>query len=334
MSSAALTLLADIGGTNVRFALASAAHREVLLPGTAAQFEVARFGSLTEAVEEYLRKCGSRPTRAVLAVAGPICGDTVTATNSPWSVSASRVRTQLGLESVRLVNDFAAMSAALAVLPATAIQALGPSRTAVFEVPATGVVAVVGPGTGLGVGLLVSRGGRSFVVETEGGHSAFSPLTAEQLEVFRALTTQFGRVSNERLLSGAGLINIYRAVCSSRGVEPVALTPESVAASAANGSDMQAVRSVELFCEILGAFAGDVALMCGAWDGVCLAGGLICPILPWLRSGTFRSQFENKGRVSATLAGVQIFALIHEHAGLMGAGAFAAERAAPMRWGQ
>ncbi len=332
MNRAAVTLVADIGGTNVRFALSQPGAKEVLIPGSAAQFQVADFESPLEAIRLYLRQSGSRPAQAVLAFAGPIGGDVVAATNNSWSASGLQIRTELGMESVRLVNDFAAMSAALAVVPSRAMQVLGLEDTTHFRLPQSGVIAVIGPGTGLGVGVLVMRGGQSFVVETEGGHCAFAPLTDEQVEIFRALTTQFGRVSNERLLSGAGLINIYRAVCSSLGVASVACTPEAVSASAADGSDPQAVRAVELFCEILGAVAGDVAMTCGAWDGVCLAGGLIEPMLPWLRSGAFRQRFESKGRIAPAMARVRTFVLTYEHAGLVGAGALASGQAVLMRW--
>ena len=184
-------------------------------------------------------------------------------------------------------------------------------------------MAVVGPGTGLGVGALLIRDGRAIELQTEGGHQSFAPGTAEEDAVLARLRARFGRVSNERLVCGAGLLNLYSALCEIADRAPAATTQEAVSAAATDGTDPQAVRAVELFCELLGAIAGDLVFAFGAWDGVYLTGGLLAPMLPWIRQGGFRRRFEDKGRFSATLAKIPTVAIHHPNTGLLGAAAIA-----------
>ena len=328
-----LALIADVGGTNVRFALARPGSDDILIPDSIAQFSVASFDSLAAAAEHYVRDLGVRPVSAVFAVAGPTDGRTVVMTNCPWSISAERIAEDLELESVTLVNDFAALSAGIPFLPADALRVLGPRVPPALDGATARVVAVIGPGTGLGVGLLIHRNGEAFVLDTEGGHVAFAPTTPEELEVLRLLAARFDRVSNERLISGPGLLNIYGAMCALDGVAPTLTIPAGVSAAATSGNNVQARRASELFVEILGAIAGDLVMTYGAWDGVYLAGGLITVLLPWLERAPFRTRFESKGRIAEALVDVPTAAVIHPQAGLLGAGAIATrERITPLRW--
>ena len=210
---------------------------------------------------------------------------------------------------------------------------LGPLEPPIFDDSTARVVAVIGPGTGLGVGVLIHRGGEAIVLDTEGGHVAFAPTTPEELEVLRLLATRFERVSNERLISGPGLLNIYGAMCVMDGVAATLTTPAGVSEAATRGGDVQAERASELFVEILGAIAGDLVMTYGAWDGVYLAGGLIAVLLPWLEREPFRARFESKGRIAEALVDVPTAAVIHAQAGLLGAGAIATrDRITPLRW--
>jgi glucokinase len=318
-----LALVADIGGTNVRFALARGGAGELLVPGSIAQFTVAGFGSVVEAAREYLRGLGETPQHAVLAAAGPVAAGAVRITNNPWVIDAAQVRAALQLDAVRIVNDFAAMSAAIAQLRGESLRVIGAPPPPRIDYATPRVLGVIGPGTGLGVGVLVVRDGRALVLETEGGHVSFAPTTEEQAAVQRLLAPRLGHVSNERLVSGAGLLNIYQALCTLRGRPAGAASPEAVSAAAAAGQDPQAVRAAEMFAEILGAVAGDLVLTTGAWDGLYLAGGLVPPMLRWLERGGFRAHFENKGRFAAAVARVPTSAVMHEHAGLVGAAALA-----------
>ena len=323
MSATAAALVADIGGTNVRFALARRAGTAAPLLDSVQSFAVAQFESLVAAARHYLQGANAAPRRAVLAAAGPVSGGEVRITNHPWVISAPRVAAELGLESVRIVNDFAAMSAAVAVLDPGALRSIGAGSARAIDLAAPGVYGIMGPGTGLGVGLLVVRDARAWVIETEGGHVSFAPTSPEQVAVQQALAARFGRVSNERLACGAGLLNIYQALCALAGRAPAAATPEAVSAAADALTDAEALRAVRMFVEILGAASGDLVLLSGAWDGLYLTGGMIAPLLRWLEAGSLRAQFENKGRFAAAMQRVPTLAVLHEHAGLLGAAALA-----------
>lgn len=322
MSDANLILLADIGGTNLRFALCESAEVP-LRAGSIRRYRAAGHSSLGEAAAKYLEDVGTRPRQAVFAVAGRVDAGEVNLTNLPWSVSAATVAAQLGMDSVRVVNDFAAQSRCLPLLRGDDLEVLGAPPAPSLDGSIDRCVAVVGPGTGLGAGALLLRDGRALVLETEGGHLGFAPATDEEDAVLDCLRREFGRVSNERLICGSGLVNLYGALCRIRGAARVAATPEQVMQNALDGSEATAVRAVDLFAELLGAVAGDLVLACGAWDGVFIGGGLLEPLLPVLRRGGFRTRFEAKGRLTATMARTPTIAMRHPNSGLLGAAGIA-----------
>lgn len=321
-------LLADIGGTNARFALADRSAAMPLLEGSVREFPVMQFASLAEAARHYLGITGTRPRHAVFAVAGRVTGNEARITNHPWLISATELRLALGLDTLRLVNDFSAQAMALPLLRARDVVAIGaPAWT---EMPAVGdrTWAIVGPGTGLGVGALLRRDGQLHVVQSEGGHAGFAPATPEEIAVLEQLSGQFDRASNERLLSGPGLVNLHQALCAIAGERPASapLQPQEITARAHDG-DAHCLRVLELFCAIFGAVAGDLVLTFGAWDGVVLTGGLVPKLLQWLPASGFRIRFEHKGRFADAMAQVPVLAVLHPHPGLLGAAAMAvAER--------
>lgn len=320
-----LALVADIGGTNARFALAAAHPDGAPRPLEPARFAVADLATFEDAVARYLGDVGAKPLCAVLAIAAPVHGETAEITNSPWRIDAAALRARFGFTSVRLVNDFAAMSAAVGQLAAGDLQPLG---VLAAPDPADGcdrVLGVIGPGTGLGVGLLLRHAARTLVIETEGGHASFAPTSEEEVAVLRVLWRRFGRVSNERLISGPGLVTLYAALGEIAGMPAPLTTPETIVTAAGEGSSPLARRAVELLCELLGSVAGDLALTGGAWDGIYLAGGLVQPLLPWLDRGGFRRRFEAKGRREAEMTRVPTMAVTRDDAGLLGAAAWAAE---------
>jgi glucokinase len=326
-------LIADVGGTHARFALAPGAASGVPATRHVEQLSVAQFGSFEAAARHYLKSVDVAPDRAVLAVAGPIQRDEVRITNSPWKLSARELEHRLNLNSVRFLNDFAAVGAALSSLSRERMVAIGPHAPPVIDADKPAVYGLIGPGTGLGVGVLLVGNGRSVVLETEGGHASFAPVTAEEMRIHEILTERFGRVSNERLISGSGLLNIYTALCRMQGASVRAAAPEEVTRTALVGTDPQAMRAVEVFSNILGSIAGDVVMTCGAWNGIYLAGGLVKPLLPWLSSETFRARFQAKGRIEPMMLAVPTIALLEEHVGLLGAAAIASSaRVAPHRW--
>jgi glucokinase len=319
-----LALLADIGGTHARFALADPNLAAALVEPSVRQFEVARFASVDEAAQDYLEQvkaADGRVERGVFAVAGRIEGDRARITNHPWLISRQGTQSALGLRNLHLVNDFAAQAMAVALLDAKDLAPIGPLG---FERGDGGdrSYAVLGPGTGLGVSALLVRNGCKHVLETEGGHVSFAATTPREAAVLERLAARFGRVSNERLVSGNGLVNIHRALAEIAGEPAPTLLPREVSAGAARG-DARCREAMDLFFAAFGAIAGDLALTLGAWDGVFLTGGLVPKLLAPLQQSRFRSQFEAKGRFAAAMAGVPTLAVIHPQPGLLGAAAFA-----------
>jgi glucokinase len=185
--------------------------------------------------------------------------------------------------------------------------------------------ATVGPGTGLGVGGLLIRGGRAAVLESEGGHVGFAPADDYEIALLRHLLGTYERVSNERLISGSGLLNLYHAVCAVEGLHAEFDTPASITAEADANPDGTCGRSLARFCAILGSVAGDVALALGAWDGVYLGGGITLRLIGWLQRSDFRARFEAKGRHAALMKTVPTLAIRHPAVGLLGAAAFASQ---------
>jgi glucokinase len=331
-SPAPAWLVADVGGTNVRFALTSPGQPQCLAPGSILALRVEAFDTPAAATRHYLEAMGVEPAGAVYAVAGPTDGVSAQLTNHRWSFSAPDLRASLGVPRVMLINDFAAVALALPALGDSDLSPLGPKAQAGRSAELR-TLAVVGPGTGLGVAALTLREGRPVVMETEGGHASFAPGTAEEIEVLRQLAGRFGRVSWERVLCGSGLSNIDRALRELAGQQGAAgLAPEIVTERADARSDPFCVRAVELFCALLGAFAGDLALAFGAWDGVFVAGGLTVPLAPWLEAGEFRRRFEDKGRFSATMQRIPCALIRHPYPGLLGTACWvAADAARPAR---
>ena len=322
-SHAAPTLLADLGGTNVRFAISYPDRERPMLEESIRRYHVADFGSLGEAAAEYLRDTGLEASRAIIAAAGRIVdNESVKITNNPWQISSRELAAKLKLESVHLVNDFAAQSMAVLLLQPKDLVPVGP-----LALPEPGhdeeqTFVIVGPGTGLGVGgLLLRPGGRSSILQTEGGHAGFAAHTAEDIEILRYLNVRFGRVSSERLLSGQGLVNLYDAICAIQGKKAEALKPEDVTRLAETGADALCEQALETFAGIFGSVSGDLVLGIGGWNGVYLTGGMIPILLPWVQKGLFRQRFEAKGRFQETMAAVPTQAIMNPEPGLVGCAA-------------
>jgi glucokinase len=325
MSGGTRVLLADIGGTNARFALADPAAEYPLLEDSVQRFAVADFPSLAEAARHYLHETGQHDAgivHGVFAVAGRVEGDIARITNHPWVISRPRTQVQLGFERVTLVNDFAAQAMAIPLLKASDVVPIGGATWTPEESPVHRTYAILGPGTGLGVGALVIREGRQYPIETEGGHASFPPGTPEELAILDRLSAQFGRVSNERLVCGPGLVNIHRALSEIAGEDPGPMQPADITAGAEAG-DPRCARAVDVFCAVFGAISGDLVLTLGAWDGVFLTGGLVPKMLDMIRHSGFRQRFEHKGRFSPTMARVPSLAILHPHPGLLGTAAIA-----------
>ncbi|MGY0618047.1 glucokinase [Lysobacter sp. A378] len=317
-SPATLALVADVGGTNSRFALTDTADPR---PGLLQPRKLANAGfpSLQRAAEHYLDEVGVRPARAAIAVASPLVADVIQLTNRAWSFSRAGLQQALGLHELRLINDFAAVAWSLTVLQADDWTALsGPDANGL-----RGPVSVLGPGTGLGVGQLVGcPTGGWHVVATEGGHATFAPVDEPEHAIAAWLGRKFGRVSNERLLSGSGLAYIDAVL---RGAGPpgadegvVLRAPAEITRAAMERQEPTAVRALNRFCAILGSVAGDMALIHGA-RSVAIGGGIAPRFIPFLRDSPFRERFLDKGRLTARLESVPVHVVTHPNPGLLGA---------------
>ena len=318
------TLLVDLGGTNVRFGVADTSRERPLLADSIRRYRVAEHESLVATARQYLEETGLSVQRAIIAAAGRIVGgETVKVTNNPWAISAHQTAAALGLESVHLVNDFAAQSMAVTLLRGDDLVDVGTVARPVIGDADEQTFAIVGPGTGLGVGGLLVRGGHCSVLQTEGGHAGFAAHTPEDIVILDYLNHKYGRVSNERLICGQGLVNLYDAICHMVGAQAAELKPEDITARALDASCPLCTRTVETFAGIFGSVAGDLVLTLGAWNGVYLTGGLIPILLPWLERGRFRERFEAKGRFRDIMETVPTQAIMNPEPGLLGGAALA-----------
>jgi glucokinase len=323
-SSRAPTLLVDLGGTNVRFGVTGPSHSEPLLIDSIRRYRVADYDSLVSTAKHYLEETGLQVRRAIVAAAGRIDdGETVKVTNNPWAISAKQTASALQFDYVHLVNDFAAQSMAVTLLRSGDLVTVGVLPPPVIGAEDEQTFAIVGPGTGLGVGGLLVRQGHCSVLQTEGGHAGFAAHSPEDIEILNYLNRKYGRVSNERLICGQGLVNLYDAICHIVAAKPDDLTPEDITARAKDGSCSLCTRTVETFAGIFGSIAGDLVLTLGAWGGVYLTGGLIPVLLPWLEHGRFRERFEAKGRFRDIMEKVPTQAIMNPEPGLLGAAALA-----------
>jgi len=326
--SAPPTLLADLGGTNVRFALSDPSAAAPFQANSVRRYQVSDFASLTAAIRQYFSDSGLQAQHALIAAAGRISdGETVQITNNPWAISARNLQAELSMQSVRLVNDFAAQSMAVMLLQPKDLVPVGGLPLPRLGAQVEQTFVIVGPGTGLGVGSLLLRQGKSSVLQTEGGHAGFAAHTPEDIEILHRLNQRYGRVSNERLISGNGLVNLYGVICEIAGQTPEPLKPEDISKRANAGSDSLCVQVVETFAGIFGSVAGDLVLTTGAWDGVYLTGGLVPILLPWMDRGHFRERFEAKGRFRETMEQVPTQAIMNPEPGLVGAAALAIQEA-------
>lgn len=312
-------LVADVGGTNARFALATIDAGEVALGPTHA-FRAEDFETIRDAADAFLEAVGAKPAIACFAVAGPITDDVVEFTNSPWVLDIAQMKSQLGLQQLLAINDFEALAGGVRKLAPGDLLSI---KQGVAEPTAPALV--IGPGTGLGQALIIPTGSRDRVIATEGGHVGFAPHDEEEIEVLRFVAREHARVSVERLLSGRGLVNIHRALCALSGTPRASLQADEITKAALTGEYPVAVRAVDLFCAILGSVAGDAALAAGARGGVVLGGGILPKIRDVFLKSRFVDRFLDKGRMRTYVEPIPIDLIVRDGAALLGAAARLAE---------
>jgi glucokinase len=316
-------LVADIGGTNARFAVAHFPAPKEQGPKVDAieNLSCADFSCLHDAASIYLKKIGVRPLAAVVAVAGPVTGDRAHITNLDWPVTHDELRSATGAHSVLLVNDFEALALSVPLLQHGDLRRIGGT-----EPVARAAKAVVGPGTGLGVGGLVWSASRWMPIPGEGGHTSFAAETAAELAIAELMRGELEHFSNERVLSGPGLVSIYTAIAKRAGKTAATSDAQVITQRGLSGEDPDATAALEFFVTALGRVAGDTALMFGARGGVYLGGGIPPKIQDALAKPLFRTAFESKGRLSAFVRPIPVYVILAGDAALRGA-AVALERA-------
>ena len=296
-------MLADVGGTNARLAWqdghgAPIEHIQVL--------PVAEHASLQAAIRAYLGGLGRQPAAAAIAMANPVTGDLVSMTNHDWSFSQTALRDELGLTTLRVLNDFTALALALPHLPAHELRQVGGGAA----VPGA-AIALLGAGTGLGVsGLLPDGAGGWVPIAGEGGHVTLPAATARERVVMDALVRRHGHASAERVASGTGLLETCQILCEADGVDGSAFTSAATVTEAAlQGPHPQALEALQIFCSVLGAVAGNLALTLGARGGVYIGGGVVPRLGTWFDGSPFRGRFEAKGRFETYLSQIPVWVI-------------------------
>jgi len=317
-----LILAGDVGGTKTHLGLFehSAGTLELVRER---RYATADFGSLEAVCADFLGP-GAAVNSVCMGVPGPIIDGGTHASNVAWQLSSASLSSALNGVPVRLINDLTATAYGMVYLKPAEFTVLHRAENP----PKHGNIAVVAAGTGLGESALVWEGDKYYAVASEGGHSDFAPHGAEQIELLRFLTGEFGHVSYERVLSGPGLWNIYRFLRrESRAEEPVWLSDEigkgdpaaAVSDAALAGRDPVCVHALTMFCDIYGSEAANLALKVLALGGVYLGGGIAPKILPTLTSGAFVKGFLAKGRLNEILKRIEVRVSLNPAAGLLGA---------------
>ena len=317
-------IIADIGGTNARFALAS---EKFPYFEQAQTLQCADFENIEQAIDTYLQtqKIGLLDG-ICFAVAGPIQDQSVRFTNNHWFIKNTDLRQRYSTDQVQLLNDFESIAYSLPQLDETDLSAISSgniSDGSKLVIDQDFTVGVLGPGSGLGIAGLCQRGTNIFPLSTEGGHVGFAPDNPLQDQLLKSLHNKFGRVSNERLLSGPGLVNIHEVLCEINGQANPGLSPADIATATREQSDLTCLQSMELFFEILGQVAGDTALALGAYQGIFIGGGISQRYPQQLAHSKFRAGFENKGRYHNLMKKIPTWLITHKNPGLVGSSVYA-----------
>ena len=317
-------LVADIGGTNARFALLG---RDATAVSNTITLQCAEFASFELALRHYLHEVGITHMETLcLAVAGPVVDESVNFTNNAWTISARDLAERFSGARIKLLNDFEAVAYALPQLESNHLSGVGANLPELKD-RGNFRLCAIGPGTGLGCAGLLSQQGTQSVIVSEAGQTGFAPQTPVQLAVLDVLGSRFGRISNERLLSGPGIENIHWALTKIEGEPAQPLLAEMSAENIFTLADEQknrlAIESVDLFFEVLGQVAGDIALSLYAIDGLYIAGGIARRYPQALTNSKFRAGFESKGKYRNLMERIPTHLITHENPGLLGAASYA-----------
>jgi glucokinase len=316
------SLVADVGGSNARFGWLDRASHQIR---HVQSLPVAGHAGLVDAARHYLDAVRGElggdydaPSSAAIAVATAVTTDRVELTNSHWSFSCDEAQSALGVDTLRVLNDFEALALALPHLGSHQLRQVGGTQ----QGQAGAALAVVGPGTGLGVASVVPTPAGWVALPGEGGHATLAPGTDEESALLGIVRRRFPHVSAERLLSGIGLPVLHGAIAELSGMpqpDPGIQAPQIVDAGLAG--DALASQTLAVFCALLGSFAGNVALTAGARGGLFIGGGIVPRLGTVFDASAFRHRFEDKGRLASYLAAIPTFVITDTLAALTGAAA-------------
>jgi glucokinase len=312
-------LVGDVGGTNARFGLVSP-DGEILHTSS---FAVADFAEIADAIDAYLAERGAlaMPREGALAIAAAITGDQIRMTNHPWSFSLAALRDRLGFARLVALNDFTAVALALPRLSQGDRMPVGGGA------PVAGrPIAVLGPGSGLGVSGLIPAGPGWVPLSGEGGHVTMAPANERENAVLELMRRRFDHVSAERCLSGPGLVNVYHSLAALDRVPAAPYTASQITDPETGAKDPLCGEATAMVCAMLGTVAGNLALTLGAQGGVYIAGGIVPRLGERFAESGFRERFEAKGRMGALLSAIPCYVVTHELPAFLGcAAALAAE---------
>ena len=306
-------LIADIGGTNARFALLSITgevHSQIVLP-------CADYPDIVSAIREYLSQVDNpQIDEAAMAIANPISGDQIKMTNYKWAFSISETRNALKFKKLTFKNDFTALAMSLPLLTPPDLKLIGGNP----DQEKGAALAVLGPGTGLGVSGLIRSGEQWIPLQGEGGHVSVAPANDRECDILKTCWEEYEHVSAERLVSGMGLQNLYQAICKLEEVVAEDLSPAEISTRGKDDTDPYCAEALATFCGLLGSVAGNLVLTLGAFGGVYIGGGIVPRLGSYFDNSPFRERFEAKGRFKGHLEQVPAFVIQAKHPALVGIG--------------
>ncbi len=324
-----INLIADIGGTNIRIALANnQAKADAVEISEIATFQCKDFNGLAEVLAHYIesKRLANHTINACLAIACPVDKDLISMTNLPWQFSQQALKRTLKLNSLSFINDYTAIAMAIPLLSDEQKVKIG-GGTSVANMP----ISVCGPGTGLGVANLFpvtsSEQTKWQCVSGEGGHIDFAAINDTEQQVMRFIQSIKKRVSYEQLLSGYGLEQTYQAllfITQDKAINTVKdkLSAKDITTKAISGECEVCQQTLTLFCNVLGSFAGNLALIMNSQGGVYIAGGIVPRFIDYLKNSDFRARFESKGRLAYITEQAPTYVITEEQPGLLGAAAY------------
>lgn len=314
-----MDLIADVGGTNIRLALVSP-QQQAQAQSHLECFKCDDFDSLEAVVAHYLAAIDDvEVSHACFGVAGPVHGEVFTMTNLGWTFSVASLKAKLGFDSVYFINDYTAISMSIPRLTQEDLHPIHDHCSGASAIDDSAPRIICGPGTGLGLAQLIKVDDFYQCISGEGGHVEFSPNNLRQLKVLETLMAKFEHVSVERLLSGQGIVNIYQSLALLEKSDPQNFDASQISQRFIKRSDALCVEAIELFCDVLAQYLGNMVLVSGAFGGVYIGGGIMGRIINTIDVPRFIKSYSNKGRFNQHVLKAPIYLITHSQPGLVGA---------------